>query len=68
VGDEIEGCGKDASKDKYKLGCLDLFEDQFLSNIGIVGGVVIGLAFLQFIGVFFACCIGRKIGNGNEYV
>jgi len=68
VGDEIEGCGKDASKEKYKLGCLDLFEDQFLSNIGIVGGVVIGLAFLQFIGVFFACCIGRKIGNGNEYV
>ena len=44
------------SCEKHKRGCLEVFEDQILSNIGSVGGAAIGIAFVQFIGVFFACC------------
>jgi len=68
VGQEIEGCGTDAKKEKYERGCLKVFEDEFLANIGIVGGVAIGIACIQAIGVFFACCIGNRIRRQGDYV
>ena len=55
------------SCEKHKRGCLEVFEDQILSNIGSVGGAAIGIAFIQFIGVFFACCIRRKMGRGSTF-
>lgn len=32
-------------------GCLVEFEDQFVGNLGVVGGIAIGVAFVQFLTV-----------------
>jgi CD63 antigen len=65
---EVVGCGKDKTAPKFERGCLDVFENEFLSNIGIVGGVALAIAFVQAIGVCCACCIGRKIREQSGYV
>jgi len=63
---EVVGCGLNTdAATKNTRGCLIEFEDQFLSNIGIVGGVALAIAFVQAIGVCFACCIGKRIRQGQ---
>jgi CD63 antigen len=68
-GQETKGCGSgEGFEDKInQRGCLAVFEEKFESNIGIVGGVVLGVAFVQLLGVVFSCCLGKGTRKG-EYV
>ena len=49
-------------------GCLGKFTDWLNQNIGIVAGASLGFCFLQFIGILFACCLGRAIKKEYEVV
>jgi len=65
VGGAVTGCGKNSSVKKYQTGCLSLLDSKFIENIYIVAGAAIGVAFVQFLGVIFACCIGKSISRSN---
>lgn len=52
----------------YSVGCLDAFVDWVKDKIFIVGGVGIGLAFVQIVGILFACCFGRALKKEYEVV
>ncbi|XP_033728409.1 CD63 antigen-like [Pecten maximus] len=52
----------------YTEGCLDAFVNWVKDKIFIVGGVGIGLAFVQIVGILFACCFGRALKKEYEVV
>jgi len=52
----------------YNDGCIDKFVDWIEDNIYIIGGVGIGLAFVQIIGIIIACCLGKSIRKEYEVV
>jgi CD63 antigen len=73
---DIEGCGRgilNMTEDQvpkiiYPGGCLDKFEEVIGGNVAAVGGVGVGIAFLQFIGIVFACLLARTIKKEYETV
>lgn len=52
----------------YNEPCLEEFVDFVKTNIVKVGGVGIGLAFVQIVGIIFACCLARAIRKEYEVV
>lgn len=52
----------------YTVGCYETVKDDLERSILIVAGVGIGVAFIQLIGIFFACCLGRSIRKEYEVV
>lgn len=52
----------------YQNGCLAKFVHFAQQNVYIVGGVGIGLAFVQIIGIILACCLARTIKKEYEVV
>jgi len=65
---DTKGCGSNPDKSQiYTKGCLTEFEDQFVGNIGLVGGIALGVAAFQFLGIIFSCCLGRRIRQGAYY-
>lgn len=64
---DTKGCGgKGFPVDSiYTRGCLVEFEDKFIGNMGVVGGIALGVAFAQFLGVVFSCCLGNRIRKGE---
>lgn len=61
----VKPCTKTAiSKDP----CLDKFLEFVQKNIMKIGGVGIGLAFIQIVGIIFACCLARAIRKEYEIV
>ncbi|CAG0902628.1 unnamed protein product [Darwinula stevensoni] len=52
----------------HRNGCFGVLSDSFEKNVGIVGGVGVGIAFVQVIGIVFACCLSRSIRKGYETV
>lgn len=52
----------------YNKGCRNAFEDWLKAKVAIVGGVGIGLAFIQIVGILFACCLARAIRKEYEVV
>lgn len=73
---DVQGCGKgilsqeefEVSKVIYTTGCLDKFEALITSNVAAIGGVGISIAFIQFIGLVFACCLATTIKKEYETV
>ncbi|XP_064597847.1 CD63 antigen-like [Liolophura sinensis] len=65
-----EGCGKaPVNPGKiYDKGCLDFTVNWAKDNIYIVGAAGIGLAFIQIVGIIFACCLARSIKKEYEVV
>lgn len=49
-------------------GCSKTFEDYLKNKVAIIGGVGIGLAFVQIVGILFACCLARAIRKEYEVV
>jgi len=49
-------------------GCIDGFTAWVKENIYVVGGVGIGLAFIQIFGVIITCCFGQAIRKEYETV
>jgi len=68
--EEKKGCGSEADWESNinQNGCIGKFEDTFIGNIGIIGGVALGVAFIQLCGVIFSCCLGRRINKSSAYV
>merc|ERR1712112_469492 len=56
-----QGCGK-TDQPKFTEGCFKLFEDVFVSIIGMIGGVALGVAAAEVLVVLIACCLGRRMG------
>ncbi|XP_008410371.1 CD151 antigen isoform X2 [Poecilia reticulata] len=42
-------------------GCVEKLEDYIRSQLYILGGVGVGIAFLQLIGMMFTCCLCRNL-------
>lgn len=51
----------DKSKKRFEEGCWPKLEELVLNNVNLVGGIVIGIAFAQVIGVVTAYCIAKKM-------
>lgn len=49
-------------------GCLENFSEYVKKNIVKIGGVGIGLAFIQIVGIIFACCLAHAIRKEYEIV
>ncbi|CAH2086803.1 unnamed protein product [Euphydryas editha] len=52
----------------HKNGCLDLILSHMKELALVLGGVGIGIAFVQLLGVIFACCLARSIRSQYETV
>jgi len=48
-------------------GCYDAVRDKVLSNLQIVIGVSVGVLALQILGIIFAFCLCKAIGNDRDY-
>jgi len=73
---DVVGCGlgvlrlsrEQAAMKIQTKGCLDIFSEQIRSNIGGVGGVGIGIGFVQLIGMVFALYLANTIKKQYENV
>lgn len=52
----------------YTEGCMKKLQSAIENNAMILGGVGIGVALIQLIGVIFACCLARSIRREYETV
>ncbi|KAH9498605.1 cd63 antigen [Bulinus truncatus] len=52
----------------YNAPCVPAFESWLKDKVAIIGGVGIGLAFVQVVGILFACCLARAIKKEYEVV
>ena len=48
-------------------GCYDTVKDVMVSNFNIVVGVAVGVLALQILGIIFAFCLCKAIGNDRDY-
>ncbi|CAC5363628.1 TSPAN7 [Mytilus coruscus] len=55
-----------ATLEIYTLGCYGTVLDFMQGNMGIIGGVALGISFLQLFGALFACCLAKNI-NKSKY-
>jgi len=60
--------GDSCSGEKYTKGCQQSFIDFIKHNLAIVGAVAIGIAFVQLLGIIFACCLMKAIKGDYEVV
>nr|XP_053649633.1 CD63 antigen-like [Cherax quadricarinatus] len=51
-----------------KEGCFDKLKGDAKENVTILGGVAIGIGFVQLIGVAFACCLAKSLKRQYETV
>ncbi|KAG7167877.1 CD63 antigen-like 1 [Homarus americanus] len=69
-------CGQDmfnkspqeVDKEIHKEGCFDKLKGDVKENVTILGGVAIGIGFVQLIGVAFACCLAKSLRRQFETV
>lgn len=52
----------------YEDGCKDSFVEFIKHNLAVVGAVAIGIAFIQLLGIVFACCLMKAIKGDYEVV
>lgn len=65
---KVAGCNTALNNTVYTSGCTDKMEDWLKGKVAIIGGVGIGLAFVQVVGIMFACCLARAIRKEYEVV
>ncbi|XP_066995685.2 CD63 antigen [Anabrus simplex] len=58
----------DGSDNVHKTGCLEAIGDFIVQNAVALGGVGIGIAFVQFLGIILACCLAHSIRKHYETV
>jgi len=62
-----ENCGISHKAEFFPDGCYNKFKEDFVGNIGIVGGVALGIAVFELIAAAIAFWLGKKMGQG-QYV
>ncbi|KAL0107878.1 hypothetical protein PUN28_014862 [Cardiocondyla obscurior] len=50
----------------YKRGCAIVLEDLFKSALTVLGGVAVGIAAAELIGIVFALCLANSIKNAER--
>ncbi|XP_069577330.1 tetraspanin-7-like isoform X3 [Brachyistius frenatus] len=55
-----------AARKVHKQGCYELVVSFLETHMGIIAGVMFGVAFSQLVGTSLACCLSRFI-NANQY-
>jgi len=60
--------GKSCNGTLYTKGCKDGFVSFVRHNLAVVGAVAIGIAFIQLLGIIFACCLMKSIKADYEVV
>merc|ERR1712059_74987 len=65
---QVEGCGKDGAHTFFPDGCFAKFKGDFVDNLGIVGGVALGIAVGEILAVIFACYLGKRVDGGGQFV
>uniref|UniRef100_A0A646QC03 Tetraspanin n=1 Tax=Hemiscolopendra marginata TaxID=943146 RepID=A0A646QC03_9MYRI len=65
--EESAGCALDKHNLNTK-GCYDKFKNAVVKYAGIIGGIGIGIAFVQIIGIVCACCLASAIKREYEIV
>lgn len=71
---DVVGCGRgilnlDTHQVDTKIhvsGCLDTLSNGVRDNVAIVGGTIIGIAFVQFVGLVFSACLSTNIRLGYQ--
>ncbi|XP_063972839.1 tetraspanin-7-like [Diachasmimorpha longicaudata] len=58
-------CDPTIRSDIYTEGCYNRVIDFINSNIGLVAGGAVGVAFFPLIGVFLACCLASNINKAK---
>lgn len=64
-------CGKNSSdtchqQDAYHRGCVIALKDFFKYASAIVGGIALGIAAIELIGIIFALCLANSIKNAER--
>lgn len=54
------------NKHRYTVGCKQRFIDLIKSNLMTIGGFALGIAFIQLLGIVFACCLKKAIKEQYE--
>lgn len=67
VGGQKENCGKEQSPKFFSDGCYSKFKGDFVGNIGIVGGVALGIAAAEILIVAISFCLSKKMGESGRY-
>ncbi|GLG96089.1 Tetraspanin [Gryllus bimaculatus] len=49
----------------YSKGCFNLVIDFLNSNIGLVGGSAMGIAFFPLVGMLLSCCLAKNINKAK---
>ncbi|XP_046427946.1 CD63 antigen-like isoform X1 [Neodiprion fabricii] len=55
-----------SSSSVYQKGCLDSMEEFFGSFAKIIGGIAIGVAATELVGIIFALCLANSIRNDDR--
>ncbi|XP_012542660.1 23 kDa integral membrane protein [Monomorium pharaonis] len=63
-------CGKREDSctiiDSYKTGCVSALKDFFKYGLTVLGGIAIGIAAAELIGIVFALCLANSIKNAER--
>ncbi|VDH99500.1 CD151 antigen [Mytilus galloprovincialis] len=60
--------GKATTCITYDVGCYTELKDFVKDKIVVIGGIGVGFAVIQIIGILFACCLGRAVKKEYEVV
>ncbi|KAK2506161.1 hypothetical protein MC885_017409 [Smutsia gigantea] len=62
-----QGCGTHFKvKEIHTEGCVEKIGGWLRSNVLVVAGAALGIAFVEVLGVVFACCLVKSIRSGYE--
>ncbi|XP_023499518.1 CD63 antigen [Equus przewalskii] len=62
-----QGCGtKFTEKDIYTKGCVEKIGGWLRKNVLVVAAAALGIAFVEVLGIVFACCLVKSIRSGYE--
>lgn len=65
---DFAGCGKQATPQLFQEGCYEQLKIRLEHDVVIVAGVGVGVAFIQLVGIVFACCLASAIRKNYEVV
>ncbi|XP_004466121.1 CD63 antigen [Dasypus novemcinctus] len=62
-----QNCGVNFKPDTiYTKGCVQLIGNWLRSNVLVVAAAALGIAFVEVLGIVFACCLVKSIRSGYE--
>ncbi len=58
----------DKADNVFDVGCTKKFQDFVKNKLVLIGAIALAIAFLQILGIIFACCMMREIRGQYEVV